>query len=920
MAYKIKGILNISGKLKVLGKYVGNAVKTSNFPMIYKADTNGNLTIPILNKSQIDYIFKEMPVTQYGSLSYFPVGVGGTYNGGTAAAYTPVMPSILENDGTFVFLRPGTNGSTVNYYYSYCSNPTSSITPTSTVKPYYEGNSKNILFYDSYVKDVMLYEELDNHILHVVLTNGTLNKESHIEATFPRTMLTDIIMSCSKIGNYVYIVTMFNSSFNYNLMETQGTPPGVGNEEVKFKIYRIPVSQIVSGNITTVENVQNISGTTMYGDVVSSYDGIKLADKWISNTATTDKSFIKFDTGISIAYFTYTIYGSAKSYFNGTELIFSFFPTMVYTNIGSRKSDMYGFTVKYNPSTNQYTHDLTDSPITVSGSSTTPTSIVNPYSITSATIYGNDANIPTSVGDGFGCSWFITDSGTQYALKERHLLQEYYIITRSTIGSFINKTQAYTIRGRTLTMQDSKRIMGDYASRAGDQLMGGTPISATRLIFSGTGTYNGIQYGRHDRGIADIGTTRNYTYTSLSRGTIQGYAPQVYRVPVLDESLFLSKVSYHNMSDGFVETYGTVFTESFTTAGYKIDPTTLQFDRMISINSSLLTTLKNDIVSAQGSSDVTFSRIALYYSPKTDYMKSLAVVITKNSAGGGFWIVANVNCTMVGNNITACNFDSIQNVVSDNTINSIGDTISFQSSKCGLSCVKYSDFTYTSFSSMVGAYITGNTKFLSYAGKVQGDYSLSNITSVYSYHSSHLYSPTFREYSYLPNFGFGFYTFNNTDYGTKMIFKNCGNTNAQFDSNLVSGTGTDLVVLAQDVASGFILYFTEVTPLFMGGQYFEIPITTIDLSTIKSNPANTLYYAYVRLKYGTPSYVISLVELPETTDNIFIGTLQTDATKISSLNINKVSKFDNYRSSETQIGSAFPVSTGNPVQPGSIAW
>lgn len=918
MSYKIKGILSVSGKLKVLGKYIGNAVKTSNLPTIYKADNNGAVTAPLITKSEIDYIFKEMPVSQYGSLTYFPVGVGGTYDGGTTAAYTPVMPSIVENDGTYVYLRPGTNGSTVNYYYTYCSNPTSSIDPTSTVKPYYEGNSKNILFYDSYVDDVLLYEELDNHIIHVVLTNGTLNKDSHIEAQFPRTMLTDIIMSCSKIGNYVYIVTMHNTLFDYNSMS--GTPPQDGPSEVKFKMYRVPVAQIIANNITTVELVQNISGTTMYGDNVSSYDGVKLADKWVSNSSTTDKSFIKYDTGISVAYYTYTIYGSAKSYFNGTELIFSFFPTMVYTNIATRKSDMYGFTFKFNPDTKTYTHDLSPTPISVTGSSTDPTSISNPYAITSATIFGNDAVIPTSVGDGFGSSWYITNNGTQYAIKERHLLQEYYISTRGVISPFVDKTQAYTIRNRTVQIKDSKRIMGDYASRAGDQLMGGTPISPTRIIFSGTGTYNGVQYGRHDRGIADIGTTRNYNYTSLSRGSIQGYAPQVYRVPVLDESLFLSKVSYHNMSDGMVETYGTVFTESFTTAGYKIDPSTLQFDRMISIDSSLLTTLKNDIVTAQGLTDVQFIRIALYYSPKPDYMKSLAVVITKNTTGGGYWLVANVNCVMSGNSITSCTLDGIQSSAFDNTINSIGDTISFQSSKCGLSCVKYSDFTYTSFSSIVGAYITGNTKFLSFAGKVKNDYTLSQLTSVYSYHSTHLYSPTFREYSYLPNYGFGYYTFNSTDYGTKMIFKNCGSTNAEFDSNLVSGTGNDLVVLAQDVASGFILYFTEVTPLFMGGQYFEIPITTIDLSTIKSNPANTTFYAYVRLKYGTPSYVISTIELPETTDNMFIGTVQTDSTKISALNITKVSKFSNYRSSETQIGSAFPVSTGNPAQPGNITW
>lgn len=120
--------------------------------------------------------------------------------------------------------------------------------------------------------------------------------------------------------------------------------------------------------------------------------------------------------------------------------------------------------------------------------------------------------------------------------------------------------------------------------------------------------------------------------------------------------------------------------------------------------------------------------------------------------------------------------------------------------------------------------------------------------------------------------------------------------------------------------TGFIFHFNDITPLLIGGQYFDVPVTNINLTSIKANPASTLFYCYIKLELGTPLYVISLVELPENTIQMFIGTVQTDSTKISSLQITKVSRIDTYRPSLTQVGSAFPVSSGNPNQTGSINW
>ena len=121
--------------------------------------------------------------------------------------------------------------------------------------------------------------------------------------------------------------------------------------------------------------------------------------------------------------------------------------------------------------------------------------------------------------------------------------------------------------------------------------------------------------------------------------------------------------------------------------------------------------------------------------------------------------------------------------------------------------------------------------------------------------------------------------------------------------------------------SGYVVTFNSVIPMFMGGQFFEILSgSTINLTTFQSSPANSLFYVYITLVLGVPTYNVSKTAIAESAICAYIGTIQTGANAITSLNLNKVSRFDVYRPSTTQIGSSFPVSTGNPQDTGTINW
>jgi hypothetical protein len=79
-------------------------------------------------------------------------------------------------------------------------------------------------------------------------------------------------------------------------------------------------------------------------------------------------------------------------------------------------------------------------------------------------------------------------------------------------------------------------------------------------------------------------------------------------------------------------------------------------------------------------------------------------------------------------------------------------------------------------------------------------------------------------------------------------------TLAQFNAWAAQGT---YVLASQDVAQGWIVYFTDTPPLVMDGVSYTMPATSINLTTIQANPASTTFFVYAQLVAGVPSYLIT---------------------------------------------------------------
>jgi hypothetical protein len=126
--------------------------------------------------------------------------------------------------------------------------------------------------------------------------------------------------------------------------------------------------------------------------------------------------------------------------------------------------------------------------------------------------------------------------------------------------------------------------------------------------------------------------------------------------------------------------------------------------------------------------------------------------------------------------------------------------------------------------------------------------------------------------------------------------------------------------LPPNVSGGWIVYFTDETPLFMAGSLYSLIPTSIDLTTVSPNPANKTFYVYVQLVQGVPRYVIRETEAADSETSMYIGRITTTGSGIGQIDINKVDRIGTFRLSATPIGSAIPISSGHPADASTIAW
>jgi|AGFT01.1.fsa_nt_gi hypothetical protein len=907
MSKKIYGNLEVSGNLQVNDR---NTFRTFNG---IGADANGNVDYPYYRKDEIDTILGMLPVSRIGTMDYLPVNVSGSFTGASNYSYIKYLqPIILEDDGTCVYLRSGTNGSTYGYYYTYVRNIRSIsglqqsdvVTTNTEYRPsIFTANQEISQFYASNAYDILFYKTTggtsgDTYIL--ALTNSTLSIVSHQSAQFPVSTFTNFDpVNASVIGSNVFI---------------WGKDTTVTNNGYALVLYTVPVASIRAGNINSMTRVTGYNGKTVRNTAYTNSTNIRIWDMY-SSFSSSDPSLYTINNNINNVenwqnLERYNLYCVPNSD-NTSVRVAIWFSTRALTDTSVTNMLGSGFSFVYNISTKTITYDQTvGNTISISADAGgTNFTRVDPYQIDTVNITGYGLSLGNT---GSVCQ---TSDGFVVSNKSRWSSGPTYGLSTASV----NQTDTYNswnLVTRTASRQ-SANINPIFGSGIGENLLGVRFLTKNKLVLACAGTENGNTTSYSSYSTTTLGSTRTYTYNSILHGTLTGYEPQTRSIIGSGASTeqYTAMISLIE-ANGDVSAYASSFIEGYTKpAQGKYNTSTGVFDNSYTMTNTVMQNLKNSIISNAGLTNLTKSLITIFYVPDSSFGNSIAVVKSRSNTNVGSIITAEVALTLSSNAITG---GSVISTSVSNGYSNVTDVTSNDVTRRfnGLTIAKFSGFNYIGVSSVHGFNVPANTTWYCFIGKIKSGTIQSSRTLQQSYVQTGSFEP-----GVLPGVGFGIYDHSWSDSATKSVFGLYGTSEAQMDGMIANtGSVTDrIVVAAQEVPQGFNVYITQEVPVFLGGIFDKIAPVSYNLTTIKPNPANTTFYLYVRMDRVTKkaTYVISTTLLTESLTDCFIGTIVTGATSIDTITTEKVTRFLTYRPSVTKRGSAIPASSGVPSGTGT---
>lgn len=164
------------------------------------------------------------------------------------------------------------------------------------------------------------------------------------------------------------------------------------------------------------------------------------------------------------------------------------------------------------------------------------------------------------------------------------------------------------------------------------------------------------------------------------------------------------------------------------------------------------------------------------------------------------------------------------------------------------------------------------------------------------------------------------------DGGTKLLATLIATTDDPGDATIsqtylprISQDAYSRVLLAQNVPSNWSIYITEETVGMINGKLGTMPKTRIDLNP--ATDASTTLYLWMVISGGVLGYSLQrTANTPSGEDPILIGTIVTGAEGINVISVEKKTALRNIVLSRTSRGSAFPVTSGTPNQAGKLNW
>lgn len=213
----------------------------------------------VMHKGQENY-----PISYYGDRSYLPPDISGSYGNATIPSPYSGVAMMLEDDGTLVMLRPGTDGADRDVYYAYVNNATAGgmTLPNWTVtsQPYRPGfipaGSKVFAILHGN-RDVIvgIVSNLNNQRTgyFIALTHGTFDQSKHTGVIIPNGNFLNITYteSTQEIGLGAFVL----QQKVYILLSTYNGKNGYARNTSGWLVYTLPLDDVDKGRLVAATRV-----------------------------------------------------------------------------------------------------------------------------------------------------------------------------------------------------------------------------------------------------------------------------------------------------------------------------------------------------------------------------------------------------------------------------------------------------------------------------------------------------------------------------------------------------------------------------------------------------------------------------------------------------------------------------------------
>jgi hypothetical protein len=875
-----------------------------------------------------------VPVSRYGSLNYLPPGVTGSFEGGTTAKLRNASACMIEEDGTAVYLRNGTDGAKNGVFYAFMPSATIRVSqPVKTTRRYRPswfpaGMSAHSVFASS--SDVIFGQLQDATGVpgdyFMALTNGTFDDSKHTGGIIAKA-------AAEAMGKDGEAILAGNTVLFY------GLPTVNQNNPFDVAVFSISKATLAAANGATVTLTQ-VTGINAkgFGNIdYNGYNGIRLTGRLASYLPADNPAVLLVGTFQSAVVFYWDVPTMVSAYDQVSGLI----RTKVYgqsrsVTTGNSVYASIGFSFTYNPVTKVAKLDTA----MLAGQST----------ITEA------GDLPAYAGPLYDMLTYdkIATTGQQ---KSSYCFDEYgnaFRMMVSTgvdnmtiqIGKMNNFVSRFANLEATATTISSKGVIAvrpSFGTALGSNFHSPSFVSATKLVMMADGVNAA---GAYQRGLVTTtleGTGNNYIYDSIYRGTIKGYAPSADRKFLTDLGLaqpdYEAPINEVNASGVFASSLRFICgspglgTYSRLT-GKKTIAGDLSLGSNVSITEALLQKVGKSI--SDKTVEVSLPPFEMYVIelvvPTQNGVPPFALICAQDTSKNLIFTIA--KCAVVRDAADNISNVTVSKVYPQRIVyTGIGRGIGYNATNVLYSgaCAMWDNGTEV----LIGSSSSAN--FL-----VPGGNPIPTVAFTYNktdgefHHASDFKMRTFNHYSnssgrhYMahPSLGFGLHwgTIGETGYSdetTKLNFLPIGRTQADYDAwaaGTVAPTDQWTCLASQKAAEGWVLYFSEDTPVVLNGNYYILPVSSVDLRTILADASNRTFYVYARIVNNVATYVVATNQSAESNTNMFVGKVVTNATQISSIEIEKVTRLGNARISLTAKGSAIPVSTGLPRLADKLQW